>query len=704
MMSRNLRKPFRQQLMLWVALPCLAIAGCSGKQAGGGMSQVPSQLQDRSDGDDWPAFGRTYNEQHFSPLTDVNEGNIGDLNLAWSHDLPPGNVASGPLEVDGTLYIVTGVNIVRAFDVETGKALWEYDANAAAEAGKSLRVGWGTKGLAWWDGKIFTGTHDGRLIALDAASGKPVWTVQTFDKGDPNRFISGPPRVFNGKIIIGHGGADSGAVRGYVTAYDAATGKQLWRFWTVPGDPSKELENDAMKMAAPTWSGEWWKYGGGGTVWNSITYDAEQNSILLGVGNGAPWNHRVRSQGKGDNLFLCSIVALDADTGAYKWHYQINPGESWDYNASMDMELADLIIDGKPRKVVMTAPKNGFFYVIDRTNGKLISAKPFAKVTWASGIDIKTGRPIENPDVRYPSGKTFELWPSPFGAHNWMPMSFSPRTGLVYLPTTEIGATFSDKTIDVKNWKWNDRNLVDPAAMLGIVTKASPEGPRSGTGRLQAWDPVRQKPVWQIPTSGPQSGGTLATAGNLVFHGQANGTFSAYSADKGKLLWSFAAQAPVMGVPISYKVKNVQYVTVVAGMGAGATGLGMFMDKPADYRSQQRRVLTFRIGGKAALPAAQQTTLVVPKDWDFAYNPALAAKGEATYGAACVFCHGMGAISGGGAPDLRVSPVVQSGPAFASVVKEGGLVPAGMPQFGELTDQELMGIRQYLRRESQSIK
>jgi quinohemoprotein ethanol dehydrogenase len=378
-----------------------------------------------------------------------------------------------------------------------------------------LRQGWGSRGLAWWNGKVFTGTQDGRLIAIDAATGQETWSVQTLQEGD-YRFISGAPRVFGDKIIVGHGGGDGGQTRGYVTAYDAMTGRQLWRFFTVPGDPAKGFENDAMAMAARTWSGKWWENGGGGTVWNAISYDAETDTVLLGTGNGAPWNHRVRSEGKGDNLFLCSIVALDGKTGAYKWHYQINPGESWDYNAAMDMHLADLTIAGKLRKVLIQAPKNGFLYVIDRTDGKLISAEMIAKVTWATRIDVASGRPVENPDARYPGHRPFELWPGNMGAHSWNPSAFSPQSGLAYIPVRETGMTMDDKGIDPATWQFQPGNVGNMAVNMG----AAAPNPLNDTSALLAWNPVTQKVAWKVPTPGAWNGGLMATGGNLLFQGQ----------------------------------------------------------------------------------------------------------------------------------------------------------------------------------------
>lgn len=356
-----MNRRFQCAILASAGLFLVSACGGSGGEDASSASSAPqwlAQLSDNSDGKDWPAFGRTYGEQHFSPLSQINADNVGELGLVWAVDLPAGNPATGPIAIDGTVYLASGYSVVRAIDVETGKVKWTYDPEAPQASGVKLRQGWGSRGIAYWNHKVITATQDGRLIALDENTGEPVWTTQTFGK-DELRFISGPPRVFDGKVIIGSGGSDSGPVRGLVMTYDADTGEKLWEFYTVPGNPADGFENEAMEMAAKTWAGEWWKYGGGGSVWNAMTYDAVNDQILLGTGNGAPWNHKIRSAGEGDNLFLCSIVALDAKTGKYKWHYQINPGESWDFNASMDMELADLVIDGEPRQVVMTAPKNG---------------------------------------------------------------------------------------------------------------------------------------------------------------------------------------------------------------------------------------------------------------------------------------------------------------------------------------------------------
>ena len=682
----------RTALPLVIMAVTLATAG--GAVPSGQTAAAVEDVGASADPANWAAFGRTAGEQHYSPLSQINAGNISGLGLLWSMDLPLQNSVSAPLAVDGVLYVATGYSVIRAIDAVTGKLKWQYDPEAAQRAGRKLRQGWGIRGIAYGQGRIFTGTHDGRLIALDATSGTPVWSVQTLPL-DNASFISGPPRYFDGKVVIGFGGGDVSAVRGYVTTYDAATGKQLWRFHTVPGNPADGFENAAMEMAAKTWAGDWWKYGGGGTVWNAMTFDPTTRSIILGVGNGSPWNHRVRSAGQGDNLFLASVVALDADTGAYKWHYQVNPGESWDYNASMDMALADLRIDGRPRKVLMTAPKNGFFYVIDRTNGKLISAEPIVKVSWAKGIDRATGRPIEDPDARYPDGKTFTMWPGPIGAHTWLPMAFNPKAGLMFIPAIEMATSYNDVGITRENWVRAPGNGIDGATVPNFLVKDA--GPTNGTSSLLAWDPVHQRKAWSVPTPGPWNGGIMTTGGNLVFQGRIDGTLNAYAADSGKLLWRFAAQAPVTAPPISYSVKGRQYVTVLTGIGTSGAAFGPLLPVGVDYYTQARRVLTFAIGGKRRLPQAQPYTLRRFEDPQYAPNAKLSEKGSLVFARHCAVCHGVGVAAAGHAPDLRASAAVLEPAAFATVVRDGALVPNGMPQFDEFTDEDLAALRQYVR-------
>lgn len=660
----------------------------------GAANGPEAQYVDGSSGTDWLGFGRTYGEQHFSPLTQIDSRNVGRLGLAWYIDLPPGNAATEPVEVGGVLYYAQGLSIVHAVDAASGKELWRYDPHAGEKAGLGLRFSWGGHGLCAWNGKIYIGTPDGRLIALDGKTGTLVWSVQNTIKGG-GQFISAAPRAFGGKIIVGQGGGDFSFARGYTTAYDAETGHLLWRFYTVPGDPAQGFENKAMAMAAKTWTGQWWKWGGGGEPWNAFAYDAANNQILFGVGNGYPWNREIRSPG-GDNLFLCSIVALDADTGDYRWHYQFNAGDSWDYDATMDIELADLKIGGKLRQAAMEAPKNGYFYVFDRTDGKLLSVGQIAeKLTWAKGIDMRTGRPIEVSGIRYQNGKAFEMWPSPRGAHSWMPMAFSPQTGLVYIPRLSQGLTFDSRGIDA------GENL----RVVGANIRPPKPNPADETSALIAWNPVTQKLVWEVPTFGGWNGGVLATGGDLVFQGQINGRFSAYAAQDGKELWHFPAQDAVLAAPISYRVGGTQYVSVVVGM-AGSAGI----DPPSlggltfDYRNQKRRVLTFALDGDAELPPAPRPTIQAAPDPDYRPDAALAAKGAAAFGFNCGICHGPEAVSGGAAPDLRTSEVPSTEDMFHAVVHDGTRVAEGMPSFNDLSDSDIAALRQYIRSQAADLR
>jgi quinohemoprotein ethanol dehydrogenase len=673
-------------LALALAVP---LGGC---QLGG--SDQAARLLDTSDGADWAGYGRTFGQQHFSPLSEVNAGNVGGLGLAWSMDLPLGNTATQPIAVGGVLYFATGLSVVHAVDAVSGKLLWQYDPEVGQRGGLNLRTGWGVRGVAWWDGKIFVGTQDGRLIAIDAASGKPAWSVQTVDPALAG-YISGAPRVLGGRVLIGFGGSN-GVSRGYVTAYDAQSGKQLWRFFTVPGDPAKGFENAAMEMAAKTWAGEWWKFGGGGDVWNSIAYDPDTDSAY-------PWNHKLRSLGRGDNLFIDSIVALDGKTGAYKWHYQTVPGDTWDYDATMDIELADLTIDGKPRKVLMQAPKNGFLYVIDRITGKLISAEPYVPTTWASKIDLATGRPVEVPGARYDQGKPANVAPSALAAHNWLPMAFSPKTGLVYIPAVDFAVNYSEPAA---TWKVaTDRNTDAGANMAGGPLM----GAKAPVGLLIAWSPVTQKEVWRVEHPTYVNGGVLATGGNLVFQGTIDGLFKAYAADSGKPVWSFDARAPMISPAITYRANGKQYVTVITGLGmayplnaAALAGPGIERYQ-FDPRTQARRVLTFAIGGKQVLPA-RPLTAAPPADPEFRPDPTRVMPGAIAFSVHCGVCHGTLAVGVGHAPDLRRSAIPQDRETFVQVVRGGILQARGMPRFAELSDQQLDDMRVYLRSRAAELR
>ncbi|MGC1269364.1 MAG: PQQ-dependent dehydrogenase, methanol/ethanol family [Croceibacterium sp.] len=653
--------------------------------------------QSATDGDDWPVYGGSTAETHFSPADEITAETVARLRPVAAIDLEVPRANSEPIEVDGVLYVVGGPSIVQAFEVESGKRLWRFEPKVDY-TGTKARFAWGPRGLAYDNGKIFVGAQDGQLFAIDAKTGQQAWAVQTTQGRDDGRYITGAPRVFDGKVIVGHGGADFSAVRGYVTAYDAATGKQLWRFYTVPGDPAKGFEDEAQAMAAKTWSGEWWKHGGGGTVWNAITYDAELDRIYLGTGNGSPWNPKIRNPGGGDNLFLASIVALDAKTGKYLWHYQENPDEAWDYNSTMDIELATLAIGGKDRKVLLHAPKNGFFYVIDRESGRLISADKLGKVTWADRIDLNTGRPVENPGMRYQAGASSEVWPGNLGLHNWPPMSFNPGTGLVYIPAIESGMRMNDKGVDPATWQ------PIPGALNNGVSELYASGfPSTSVATLIAWDPVRKVKAWEVKTPPPWNGGTLTTAGGLVFQGQVDGFLVAYDARNGKLLWRYPVQSAAGGTPISYRHEGRQYVSLVVGPPLGSQfALDGLSAHGYNYRTQPARLVTFALDGTGSIPkpavAGPEQPLVDPT---MKLDPAKVALGGMLWGG-CMGCHGVGAISPGSAPDLRASPMHHSQEAFLQVLHQGALTSRGMPQYADLTGEQVEALRQYVEAQARA--
>ena len=645
-------------------------------------------LNNEADGTNWAAWGRTFSEQRFSPLDQINKDTVSRLGLAWTLELPDvWNVSTAPVAVDGVIYFAAGFSVIHAVDALSGQLLWKYDPKVT---GFKMRMAWGSRGMTFWKGKVYAGTQDGRLFALDAKTGALVWEVLTTEPGD-NRYITGAPRVFNGKVIIGHGGADFGHVRGYVSAYDAEDGKQLWRWFVVPGNPADGFEDKSMEAAAKTWTGEWWKYGGGGTAWNAMTYDPEFNRVYIGTGNGSPWNHKLRSPEGGDNLYLCSVVALDADTGEYIWHYQTTPGESWDFNSTMDIVLATIEIEGRPRKVAMHAPKNGFFYVIDRETGKLISAEKIGKVTWAERVDLATGRPVEVPGARYENGEAL-IWPGSGGAHNWHPMSYSPDTGLVYIPARELAGYYNDEGRSPKTWQMTPGDVMGLKGFFDDIPK------NAGTSELLAWNPVTQKKAWSTPTPGVTNGGIVSTHGGLVFQGQADGRFVAHADKTGAELWSYDMGVGTQAPPITFSVDGKQYVSILAGWAGGQMLLGTLSAQHGWVgREHPRRLLTFALDAKAALPPSPPpSTTVVVDDPAFKVDAALAAKGQDLY-SRCVICHGVAAVAGGTAPDLRASQVPLSPEAFKAIVQTGALESRGMPVFPELSDNDLESIRHYIR-------
>ena len=649
----------------------------------------------------WMSHGRTYDEQRFSPLSKVNAANVGKLGLAWTHKLDiDRGVEATPIVVDGVMYTTGAGSIVYALDARTGKLLWKYDPKISIES-----MGQGccdiiNRGVAVWKGKVYLGAFDGRLIALDARSGKLAWQVDTILDHKKSYTISGAPRIVKGKVLIGNGGAEYG-VRGYVTAYDTESGKQAWRFFTVPGDPKDPPENKAMEIALKTWHGNnWVKWGGGGTAWDSMAYDPELNQLYIGVGNGSPWNYNFRSEGKGDNLFLSSIVAINPDNGEYIWHYQTTPGDRWDYTATQHMILADLEIKGRKRKVIMQAPKNGFFYVIDRANGELLSAEKFVPINWATHVDMATGRPVLTPDADYLDGKGPKLIvPSFLGAHSWHPMSFNPKTGYVYLPAQESLAQLEaqKEPLFIPH-----KSVVN----IGVEVPDLPEDPKvvkqirsAWKGRLIAWDPVAQKAAWTQEYESAWNGGTLSTAGNLVFQGTADGRAVAYAADTGENLWESKVNSGAMAAPVTYEVDGEQYVTFMVGWG----GVFPLLTGSLSHKIQaDARVVTFKLGANGKLPPPKLIAASLPPLQPLSAMPDQLKTARTMYNGLCASCHGLNAVSGGVLPDLRYSTAKTHG-MFAAIVS-GARVNRGMPAFGSILKPEDMElIRQYIIKRSHDL-
>lgn len=667
-----------------------------------GEAQVDSSrlLAAEADTANWMSYGRTYSEQRYSPLKAINSDTVDKLGLAWSYDLhTERGVEATPLVVDGVMYTTSSWSIVHALDARTGKHLWTYDPRVAKDKARHACCDVVNRGVAVWEGQVFVGALDGRLVALDAATGNVNWEVATVDPLMPYT-ITGAPRVIDGMVLIGNGGAEYG-VRGFLGAYAAKTGKLIWRFYTVPGDPSKGFENDAMAMAAKTWNGKWWEIGGGGgTVWDAMAYDPELDLLYIGVGNGTPWNREVRSPGGGDNLFLSSIVALRPKTGEYVWHYQTTPGETWDYTATQHIILADMIIDDKPRKVLMQAPKNGFFYVLDRTDGTLLSAKNYLDITWATHVDMKTGRPVEVKGARY-EDKPFLIFPSYLGGHNWHPMSYNPMTGLVYIPVLDFPANYGQQ--EVFEYRSGVMNT-GTDGIVGSLPDSQAERDALGAlikGRLVAWDPVRQREAWRVEHSGTWNGGTLTTAGNLVFQGTAAGNLVAFRADNGDRLWDFPAQTGIVAPAMTYELDGEQYITVNAGWG-GAYALVFGEYVQAESLPNVSRVLTFKLGANKTLPAVDWRPSVTFNPPQQTADAATLREGFAHYQDNCMACHGLNAVSGLLIPDLRGSGYLHDAKAWRSVVLGGALAERGMPSMAKaLTDAEAEAVRAYVIQQAQ---
>ena len=655
----------------------------------------------RSTPEDWLTYGGTYDEQRHSLLSKVNTGNVDQLGVAWTYELSTARgVESTPIVVDGVMYVTSAWSVVHALDAVTGEEKWVYDPGVDRARGVAACCDVVNRGVAIWEGKVFVGTIDGRLVALDSATGDVVWDTLTVDLTQPYT-ITGAPRVVKGRVLIGNGGAELG-VRGYVSAYDADTGEMDWRFYTAPNaekQPDGAASDSAFETVGNvTWGdeGAWTRDGGGGTVWDSIVYDEVNDLILFGVGNGSPWNRDVRDPSGGDNLFLSSIVAVTPETGEYVWHFQTTPGDNWDYTATQTIILADLPVgeNGASRRVAMQAPKNGFFYVLDAETGEFISGNNFVPQTWATGLD-ENGRPIEVDGSRYTTEVILQS-PGPLGAHNWHPMAFNPNEGLAYIPAQEIPqALQADARFDDRSARWNTGANFDagnpadipPGFMKGFRTLLK--------GRLIAWDPVAQAPRWVVEHPTAWNGGVLSTEGGLVFQGRLDGGFSAYDAATGELKWSHDVKSGAASGPGTYEIDGEQYVTITTGWGS-AYGLvvGFDLDKATPTVG---KVVTFKLGGTGTIATPEGPLIErVPAAEKFG-DQAMLELGRVQYARNCGVCHGTLAISSGILPDLRWSQIAGNATAWNGIVLEGNLAENGMVSFADyLSVEDSEAIRAYV--------
>ena len=682
----------------------LPLAACGAKTEPSPLATegVTDALIAKADPAEWLSYGRDYAEQRFSPLTQISDANVGQLGLAWSADLDTarGQEAT-PLMHGGVLYTSTAWSMVKAYDAKTGALKWSYDPEVPRAKLVDVCCDAVNRGVALYGDKVFVGTLDGRLVALDQATGKVVWSKLTIPK-ESHMAITGAPRIVKGKVLIGSAGAEY-FTRGYLAAFDAETGTELWRFYTVPGDPAKPFEGKHLEAAAKTWSGEWWKLGGGGTVWDSITYDATTNLIYFGTANAEPWNPAHRNTGTtsepngGDSLYTASIVAVRPDTGEYVWHFQETPEDRWDYDSNQQITVADLTLGGEKRHVIMHAPKNGYFYLLDAATGKFISGKPFVEgINWATGLDPVTGVPNVNPAAKYEqTGKPWLGVPGAVGAHSWTPMSFSPATGLVYIPVNNVPQFYAADA----DWKPGTTGFQLGTDMTGGNVPAD-AAIRAATrtmftGALVAFDPVAGVARWSVPYPNATNGGTLATAGNLVFQGTAAGEFRAYTADTGKQLWSFPAQSGIIAAPMTYAIDGEQYVAIMVGWGGVLDVSGGKL--VGDMTPNISRLLVFKLGGAGKLAPPPPSTKQVLDPPPSTGTPEQVALGAKLYTNSCSVCHGNAAIAGALNPDLRHSAALGNAKLWQQIVHDGLLSQNGMVAWkSQFSPEQIEAIRLYV--------
>ena len=644
----------------------------------------------------WLSHGRDYHEQRYSPLNQINLETINKLELEWSLDMgTKRGLEATPIIDNGIMFVSSTWSVVHAVDAKTGKELWVYDPDVPRSWARKVCCDVVNRGVAVWEGQVYFGTIDGRLISLDAKTGKNIWEINTLIDSDKDYTITGAPRVANGKVYIGNGGADMGGVRGYVSAYNTKNGNLEWRFFTVPGDPSLPFEHPELEMASKTWTGQWWTMGGGGTVWNAIVFDPEFNQLYIGTGNGSPWNQQIRSPEGGDNLFLSSIVALNADTGKMNWYYQTTPEERWDYTATQDIILADLNVDGEDRKVLMQAPKNGFFYVLDRKTGELLRANNYVKTNWATHVDLKTGRPVLNPNKNYYE-KAIWILPGTYGGHGWQAMSYDPKQKLVFIPTMEIAAvhrvkkTFEEtglyKMLPETVNTGTEFNLFDTVPDMSDGDNIPPI-----TGELIAFDPLTGETRWSVKHKQFWNGGPLTTAGGLVFQGNASGFLEAYNAKNGKLVWSKNVYTGIMAPPVTYMIDEEQYISILAGDGGASNFLGdnfgIWEGQLASIKyGNYGKLLTFKLNGKSKIEALEEKDLSIPEQPIINANLEDIKAGQDIYANYCAICHGSG-VHGKTISDLRYMSE-ETHEYFNEIVLNGMLEENGMKGFSDILNEK----------------
>jgi len=635
----------------------------------------------------WMTVGGTYEERHYSPLNEINRDTVSRLGLSWFADYDTNLSQQGtPLYIDGVIYVSTAWSKVYAYDARTGAQLWQYDPQTPKEIAIKVCCGIVNRGIAAYEGKIYLGTLDGYLVAINAKTGQEEWRKLTVD-ADKQYTVTSAPRVIKGQVVIGNSGSEFG-VRGYLGAYNATTGEDIWRVYTVPGNPELGFENPQMEMAAKTWSGNWWELGGGGTVWDAIVYDEINNLVVFGTGNGTPWDQRVRDPNGGDNLFVASLLAVDADSGEYAWHYQTTPGDTWDYDAMSPIMLLDLPFNGEQTRVVVQPNKNGMMYVLEAATGKLLKADAFTEVNWNTGVDMVTGRPIEVPEARYSRDEIYNLAPGVQGGHGWHANAFNPETGLVYIATQR--AYFVMRTAE--NFVPNPQgtNLgIDMGASF-VYMRDNPDAPREFVGYVTAWDPVAGKAVWKSEEHDGPTGGVLSTGGGLVFSGGGNNTneFRAYDTVSGQKLWSFDTQTGMVAAPITFELDGKQYVAASVGINSAGNY----------YAPNYSRLLVFAIDGAAVLPTPVSFTAPQLNPPPLTASAEEVAAGQQHYNANCAICHGNGgAARGANFPNLLVSPMLNAQEAFDSIVLQGVRQERGMVSFADrLQPADTSAIRAYL--------